>query len=427
MAHSQLENIQRIWYKYNKIITVSIIIGILCALLSNSLKKLTEYYEEVMLHNVNKHYIYIFIFPIVGLSLIYFLRQYLFKKKENKGITEIFDTLDTKHNELPVYKIPSHFINGLITVVFGGSTGIEVSTVVASATVGSVAQKKDIKFRLVKRELISAAIAAGVTALFNSPIAGLLFSFEVIYKKINPFAVIVNIVAVLSSWLLCLALSEPPLLNISITHWNYFAIPYFIILGVLAGLNSVYLTKSVIIIKQKFKSFKKHSTKIILGSSLISMLLIVFPQLYGQGYHSLKELFEHYHHDQVSISFVLTLLGVMLLKPIATSLTLASGGDGGVFGPSLFIGAFLGLFTSLVLNNFFGQNVLPVNFMVIGMAAVLSASIHAPFTSLFLVCGLVNNYTLFIPILIACFFAKITSKLILPYNVYTYKPSVNNK
>lgn len=417
----------RAWRRYHKTIIASLIIGALCALLSNSLKSLTEYYEEIMLHKIEANPVFVFLFPILGLSLIYLLRKYLFKKKENKGITEIFDTLGTKHNELPVYKIPSHFINGIITVIFGGSTGIEVSTVVASATVGSVAQKKDVKFKLLKKELICAAIAAGVTALFNSPIAGILFSLEVIYKKFNPIFFITNILAVCSSWIISLIINEQPFLNISISHWNYHAIPYFILLGVLAGLNSVYFTKSVIVIKQKFKAIQKHSNKIIAGSVILSLLLLCVPQLYGQGYHSVKELFSLSDYSRLGISFQLTLLGVILLKPIASSVTLAAGGDGGVFGPSLFIGAFLGLLTALVLNNGFHQQVIPVNFMIIGMAAVLSASIHAPFTSIFLVCGLVNSYTLLLPILIACIFAKITAKFILPYNVYTYKPVLADK
>ena len=118
-------------------------------------------------------------------------------------------------------------------------------------------------------------------------------------------------------------------------------------------------------------------------------------------------------------------IGILILKPIVTSITLASGGDGGVFAPSLFIGAFLGLLVASISNTYLSANIIPINFMVIGMAAVLSASINAPLTSIFLVCGLTNNYTLFIPILAVCFISKHTAQLIYPFTVYTYSSSLS--
>jgi CIC family chloride channel protein len=129
--------------KFRKLVIVSILIGFLSAFLGISLKKITEYYEEIFFHEVSVNPIFYIIFPVFGLSVIYFLRQYLFKKKENKGIKEVFESTESKTKHLPSYKIPSHFINGLLTVIFGGSTGIEVSTVVATATIGSVAQQKE--------------------------------------------------------------------------------------------------------------------------------------------------------------------------------------------------------------------------------------------------------------------------------------------
>jgi CIC family chloride channel protein len=126
----------------------------------------------------------------------------------------------------------------------------------------------------------------------------------------------------------------------------------------------------------------------------------------------------------MTFTLALTYIGILVLKPIVTSITLASGGDGGVFAPSLFIGAFLGLLLASVLNTFFQVHVIPVNFMIIGMAAVLSASIHAPFTAIFLVCGLTNDYTLFFPILAVSLISKYTAKMIYPYTVYSYSPGL---
>ena len=117
---------------------------------------------------------------------------------------------------------------------------------------------------------------------------------------------------------------------------------------------------------------------------------------------------------------VLICLSIIVFKPIVTSITLVGGGDGGVFAPSIFSGGFLGLLLATILNTYFGLEVIPLNFMIIGMAAVLSASIQAPFTALFLVCGMINDYTLFFPILMVSLIAKYTSKMIFPYTVYNY-------
>ena len=409
--------------KFRKLVIVSVLIGFLSAFLGISLKKITEYYEEIFFHEVSVNPIFYIIFPVFGLSVIYFLRQYLFKKKENKGIKEVFESTKSTSKNLPSYKIPSHFINGLLTVIFGGSTGIEVSTVVATATIGSVAQQKENVFRQYKTELICAGVAAGVTALFSSPIAGILFALEVISRKVTRAFIISNVIAVSIAFGLLTILKEEPLFAVTITTWHLKAIPYFILLGILAGMNSVYLTKCVLFFKSQFGKIDTHYYKIILGSAVLSISLFIFPQLYGEGYHAIKTSFIA-PNQIMTLTLAFTFVGILLLKPIVTSITLASGGDGGVFAPSLFIGAFLGLLLASVLNTFFHVNVIPVNFMIIGMAAVLSASIHAPFTAIFLVCGLTNDYTLFLPILVVCLISKYTAKMIYPHTVYTYSPSL---
>ena len=161
--------------KYQKLIVASLVVGFLAALLGISLKHVTEHYEDILFNRAKSNPLWFVVFPAFGLTLIYILRQYLFKKKENKGIKEVFDATATG-NGLPSYKIPSHFINGMLTVIFGGSTGVEVSTVVATAAIGSLASEKESFLKQYKTELICAGIAAGITALFNTPLAGLLFA-----------------------------------------------------------------------------------------------------------------------------------------------------------------------------------------------------------------------------------------------------------
>ncbi len=406
--------------KYRKLAVVSLLIGFLSAFLAISLKRLTEHYEEIFFHKASINWFLMIVFPVFGLSVIYFLRHYLFQKKENKGIKEIFDTTAQRKNSLPIYKIPSHFINGLITVVFGGSTGIEVSTVIASATIGSVAQEKDNLFNRHKTDLICAGVAAGITALFFSPFAGILFAWEVISKKITKTFLFSCTIAVAISLGFIYLLDEKPLFAVKITGWHLHAIPYFILLGIIAGMNSVYLTKCVLLFKRHFSKIKKHRNRIIIGSIILSSSLLLLPQLYGEGYHEIKENILLSNDLTLTVSLAISFIAIIIFKPIATSATLAAGGDGGVFAPSIFIGGFIGLLLAICLNTFFGANVIPLNFMILGMGAMLSASIHAPFTAIFLTCGLINDYSLFIPIFIVCIVAKYTAKMIYPHTVYTY-------
>ena len=411
--------------KLQKLIIVSILIGFLAAFLGIALKKLTEHYEQIFFNQASLHPIFIFVFPVFGLTVIYFIRQYVFNKKINKGINEVFESTASPTKNLPKSKIASHFINGLLTVIFGGSTGIEVSTVVATATIGSVAQQKHNFFKEYKTALISAGIAAGITALFGSPFAGLFFVYEVISKKITKTFLLINIISVTIAFGLVYLIDEEPTFAVSITKWHYYALPYFIILGIISGVNAVYLTKCVLFFKNNLNHIKSHYYKIVFGSVILSCSLFFFPQLYGEGYHAIKTIFTDPNHLQLTSTLIISLIGIIILKPIVTSATLFSGGDGGVFAPSLFIGAFLGLFIALFLNTYFHAAIIPMNFMVLGMAASLSASIHAPITAIFLICGLTNDYTLFFPLTIVSFTAKFTAARIYPYSVYSYAASLS--
>jgi len=405
--------------RYGILITASAIVGLLAAMLGIALKHITEHYEELLFKRALSNGLWLIIFPVTALLLIYVLRFYLFKKKENKGIKEVFES-QAGGSPLPSYKIPSHFINGLLTVSFGGSTGIEVSTVVATAAVGSIAARKEGLLKKYKTELVCAGIAAGVTALFNAPLAGILFAYEVIYKKQSKTFTVATITAAAIAYAFTLLLNEGAVFNTAVTAWHGYALPWFILLGILAGVQSVYLTKSVLFFKQQFLKFSNPYYKIITGGLIISALLLLLPQLYGEGYHAIKHSISSANTTTLTTYFALTTLGLLVLKPIITSVTLSAGGDGGVFAPGIFLGAFLGLFVAVVLNTFFNAGVIPLNFMVVGMAAVLSASIHAPLTALFLICGLTNSYVLFVPLAVASFIAMHTAKNIYPYTVYSY-------
>ena len=414
-------------HNYYKLIITSTLIGICSAILAYSLKYLTEFFEHHIFNSVNNYNPAIFVLlPTIGITSIYFLRKHLFKNRKNKGITEIYKTLDQRKDHLPLFKIPSHYINGFLTVIFGGSTGVEVSTVVATATVGNFAYKKGFSAKMYKTELICAGVTAGVAILFSSPLAGWLFAIEVIARKINKPLFIACSVSAITSWLFILLFDNHTLFNHSIKGWNLEASPFFIILSLLAALLSIYFTFMVTRIKNLFSKISNNFLRVNLGALAVGVLIYFFPGLYGESYHGLKTILQ----ESLSIANIslLFLLSIMVLKPIAASLTLGAGGDGGVFAPSIVAGAFLGLLVAYIGKNYFGADLIPLNFALVGAAATLSASLYAPLTSIVLLCSLVpQGYTLFIPVLFGCFISYYFSKKIFPYNAYTYDFYIGNR
>jgi CIC family chloride channel protein len=401
------------------VLAAAALTGVLSALMTDTLKVLTEHYEEQIFHRLHDSKYLIFLLPLVGFTAIYMMRRFLFRNKANKGIKEVLDTITKNESTLPGYKIPSHYFNGFLTVIFGGSTGIEVSTVVATASIGALSSRKVRYLRKYRTDLVCSGLAAGVTALFNAPLAGFLFAFEVFTRRRSKLHTACVVTAIFTSYILTRFFFYNQVFHFEVIQWHNHALPYFVLLGVLGGFQSVYLTRSVLFCKKFFNSINSDLVKILGGALFISTLIYFFPSLYGEGYAGIKNLIVL--TPQAAMLVMVPLLTVLFLKPIATSVTLGAGGDGGVFAPSLFIGAFLGLILCTFLNHFFNLGLIPVNFMLIGMAAVLSGSIHAPFTAIFLVCAIADNYILLVPIVIASLIAKAVAHFLFPYTVYTYK------
>ncbi|MFA7444590.1 MAG: chloride channel protein [Flavobacteriaceae bacterium] len=402
---------------YFRLIGVAALIGVLSSLLAYSLKTSTEYIEEIIFEFIShKNRLLFVLLPTIGITAIYFLRKYIFANRRNKGITEIYKTLDQRKDHLPFFKIPSHYINGFLTVIFGGSTGIEVSTVVASATIGNQLYKKDFSAKIYKRELICAGVCAGVAILFGSPLAGWLFAMEVIARKFNLTLFLSCTASALVAWAMLHILKTEPIIPLMVNGWEWKALPFMMVLSLLGGLLSIYFTVLVTRIKRFFSGINNNFIRVNLGALAVGTMICFFPLVFGDSYHALREM----AHHPTAYSLVL-LLGLALVKPLAAALTLGAGGDGGVFAPGIVAGAFLGLAFALFCNNVFGTSLVYFNFMLIGGAATLSASIYAPFTALFITCNLVpNGFTLFFPILVGSLTSNYFAKWLFPYNVYTY-------
>lgn len=409
-----------ILYNDVKLILISMLTALVCCVFAYVLKLLTELIQHRLFEFAKyQNVIWFIVFPTCGITTIYFLRKYLFQNRKNKGITEIYKTLDQRKDHLPLFKVPSHLLNGFFTVVFGGSTGIEVSTVVATATVGNEAYKRDFSAKMYKRELVSAGVVAGVGVLFGSPFVGLLFAIEVIARKLTRALLISCLSSAFVVWIFILISGSEPLLPFRVDYWSWEALPFFILLSLFGALLSVYFTFLVIRIKDFFAKIPNNFLRVNLGALLVGVSILCLPFLYGDSYHGLIELVGRAIDEEPVSLLILALL--VVLKPLVAALTLGAGGDGGVFAPSIVVGAVLGVFFALICNRFFHTDLIPLNFALAGVAATLSSAISAPFTALVLVCNLVpNGYVLFIPVLLSSFLGQRIARFILPYNVYTY-------
>ncbi|WP_343607733.1 chloride channel protein [Chryseobacterium oranimense] len=415
-------------FNHIKLVGVSIIISIICCIISYSLKHLTGHLQEYLFEKTISIESRLFIFlPSIGITAIYFLRKYFFQNRKNKGIKEIYTTLETRKDHLPFFKIPSHYINGFLTVLFGGSTGIEVSTVVATATVGNQAYKYLFAARAYKRELICAGIIAGVTVLFASALGGFLFAFEVIARRYNKTLLISGISSMLVANVFVYYFDPSPLFSFKIQQWHWQAIPFVVILGLIGGIFAIFFTKIAIYAKTFFGRINNDFIRINVGAITVGVLIFFLPALYGDSYHELGKILDSSSSGSVSLVNFITLVLLILIKPVAASLTLGAGGDGGVFAPSIVTGAFLGIFFAQFCNHYWGTHLIIINFALFGAAAMLSAAIHAPFSAIFIISSLVlSGYLLLVPLLIIAFISKMLAKKIYQYNIYTYKETTSS-
>ncbi len=422
------------------VIFSAILIGLTAGLAAVFLKLLVHWLlGGIEVISSNKQWI-IAAFPIIGISLCVIFIHYINGNKLGKGLANIIYAIAKKSSILPKDQTYSHIISSGLTVGFGGSSGLESPIVTTGSAIGSNFGKT---YKLTYKErtlLLACGAAAGIAGAFNTPIAGVLFALEVLLVEANISAFIPILIAS-ASGALCskVILKEDLLLQFKLQEpFNYYNVPFYILLGCLAGVVSFYYSKTFMATENYFKKFETNKVlKVLVGGIGLYVLILLVPPLFGEGYKSIK-LLSNLNTDSVfsnSILFngqvskpviYLLLLVVILLKPIATGFTLGSGGNGGNFAPSLFVGAFTGfLFSSLITDLGFK---LPIsNFTIVAMAGVLSGIFHAPLTGIFIIAEVTGGYELIIPLMIVSALSYAVSKYFMPLNIDMLKLSKKEK
>ncbi|MBB1193797.1 chloride channel protein [Flavobacterium sp. SOK18b] len=364
------------------------------------------------------------ILPIIGILLTILVVKKVLGGSIQKGTSQILYAVAKKASIIPRKQMYAQIVTSSLTVGLGGSAGLESPIVITGAAFGSnYAQNYKLSYKD-RTLLIGCGVAAGIAAAFNAPIAGVLFAIEVLLVDVSIAAFTpIMIAAATGALVSVIVLDEEILLSFKQQQsFDYHNILYYVLLGIFTGLIAVYYSRNFQRVEHffgrlKFSPFKKG----LFGASILALLIVVFPTLFGEGYESIKtlsesdpgKLLEHtLFSDFRNNSWVLLLFvgATMMLKVFATSITINSGGNGGNFAPSLFLGSYVGFFFSKFLN-LTGLTKLPVsNFTLVGMAGILSGLFHAPLTAIFLIAEITGGYNLMIPLMIVASISFAISK-----------------
>ena len=354
------------------------------------------------------------ILPIIGILLTVLVIQKFLNGSIEKGTAQIMIAVAKRSGFMPKKQMYAQIITSSLTVGMGGSAGLESPITITGAALGSN-YAQDFRLNYKERTLLLACgVAAGIATAFNAPVAGVLFAIEVILADMSVSAFIPIMISSATGAIMSnITLKGGILLSFKRSlSFDFHNTIYYVLLGIVAGFLSVYHARLFRKVEHKIGGFSNNVYKrALLGASLLGVLIFLFPPLFGEGYENIKtlannnaaelldnSLFERINGNEWMI--LLVVVATMLVKAIATGLTLGSGGNGGNFAPSLFVGSYLGYIVSKLVG-LLGIKNLPIdNFTVVGMAAMLSGLFHAPLTAIFLIAEITGGYGLIIPLML---------------------------
>ncbi len=382
--------------------------AIILKLFVHSIERLVTFYSGTY-----EEFFLFALFPLIGIGLTVIFIRYFLRNRLKRGSGEIVYAIAKNSSVIPVSQTYAHIVTSALTVGFGGSVGLESPMVSTGSAIGSNygrIYKLSYKERTI---LLGCGAAAGIAAAFNSPIAGVLFAIEVLLADVSAAAFIPLIISAATGALLSkIVLQEGVALSFSLQQpFNYHNTPYYIALGIVSGLISLYYARTYTKVEHVMSSIKSPWFRVVLGGLILFVLILVFPPLFGEGYETIKNLSELDMHEVIKTSVIYDFLQndfnlliflalLVFLKTVAAAITVGSGGNGGNFGPSLFVGAYLGFVFARVINTTGLAHLPESNFMLVAMAGILAGVFYAPLTAIFLIAEITGGYGLMIPLMI---------------------------
>lgn len=420
----------------NFVLILALIVGVLCGFAAMLLKFLIHTIADFLtgdFSEVGGNYMF-FVYPVIGIILAGIYVRHILKDNISHGVTRVLQAISQNKSRLKAHNMYSSLFASSITIGFGGSVGAEGPIVYTGAAIGSQIGSL---FRMSPRilmMLVGCGAAAGIAGIFKAPIAGMLFTLEVLMLDLTAASVMPLMIASISAATVAYTFHGYDFEFFFVQSESFVTnrIPMVILLGVVCGFASLYFTRVMNAMENMFSKLKNPWLKVLVGGSILSALVFLFPPLYGEGYGDIIDLLSGdpseivrasvFYDESTSINAVaLFILAIILLKVFATSATNGAGGVGGTFAPSLFVGCFTGFLVAYVGNDLFDLNLSTKNFALMGMAGVMSGVMHAPLMAIFLTAELTGGYNLFLPLLIVSTIAYGTIKVFEPYSIYSMR------
>lgn len=418
------------------VIFLALVVGTLGGVAALVLKGLIHFISSVLTSHLTintGNYLY-FIYPAMGIFITLLFVKYVVRDNISHGVTRVLYAISQNKSRLKRHNLWTSMVASSVTIGFGGSVGAEGPIVFTGATIGSTLGQA---FRMSPRILmimVGCGAAAGIAGIFKAPIAGMLFTLEVLMIDLTTVSVMPLLLSSIAGATVAyvftgydveffFAQSEP---------FVTARIPFAVLLGIFCGIVSLYFTRCMNSMENMFKRLHRTGLKYFVGSVILCTLIFLFPPLYGEGYGSIIDLLSGntegifagsvFYDMRDSVPAVLMFVTLIILsKAFATSATNGAGGVGGTFAPSLYMGCMTGFLFAYFLNNVFGLDLSVKNFALMGMAGVMSGVMHAPLMGMFLTAELTGGYQLFLPLLIVSALSYCTIKFFEPYSIYTMR------
>lgn len=419
----------------NFLIFLGLIIGVISGLAAVTLKWTVHFIAHLLMDNKifeSQKLLYV-VYPFIGIFLTVLISRYLLKEHLGHGITNILYVISKRSSIISRAKMYSRMLTSAITVGFGGSVGLEAPIVVTGSAIGSnIGRLMHLGYK--KRTLLIACGAAGaISAIFNSPIAGVIFAIEVLLPDVTIAMFIPLLISsVMGSLTSQSILGSEILFSFKLKDdFTINDVPYIVVFAAIAGLLSVYFTRTTFYIENLIGKIKNQLARAAIGGIALGLIILFLHPLYGEGYSTIKTILDgdasnifsnsiFFEGIDSNLAMVLLIAAIILVKPVASAITIGSGGSGGVFAPSLFIGGSFGFLFATVVNMIAGEPVLSIsNFTLMGMSGVMSGVLHAPLTAIFLIAEITSGYTLFVPLMLVSAIAYTTTVYFEPYSLYS--------
>ena len=412
---------------------LSLFVGVACGIAAVALKTAIEFIHHSLtswFDGSAYNFLYL-IYPGVGMLIAMLFVRYVVKDNIGHGVTKVLLAVSKNESKIRSHNMWTSVAASSVTIGFGGSVGAEAPIVYTGAAIGSnVARYMGLSYKNMTI-LLGCGAAGAVAGIFKAPLAGVLFTLEILLFNISMTSLLPLLLSTISATVISyIFLGDVPAFDCTLSEFQMGNIPFYLILGVFCSACSVYFTRVTLWLEDKIKSIQRPFVRWAVSASCLGLLIFLFPPLYGEGYGHLHTLLNggmiQMEGETVLAFFMHTpwtipvfFLLILLLKVFSMSFTNAGGGVGGTFGPTLFIGAIAGFVVSRTINLIGGPLVPEQNFVLVGMAGLMAGVMQAPMTAIFLIAEISGGYELLIPLILTATVSYGITRSIEPYSIYT--------